>query len=172
MSFSPCPGCLRTDLRTSPRNTLVRHGFSAHNIKHGENVGYHVGGCPGTNHQPIGTEEGNQFALALAARAKVKAAEIAALPAITIEDATENAIKTAVDFLQRSARFRGNRDATIADRFSKPADFANTSYRGWFSEDALAARQTRMINERINAVVRLVEYAEELRVTVAEHPPA
>jgi hypothetical protein len=170
---SICPACLGT-FRTNKSGLLMRHGFSAHNVRHGASEGWHTGACQGANHQPIGTEAGNDFAMRIARSQEDAADTLESKPAHTIEDATRAAIREALSAdIQRASR-RGDYEraralqAKIATATAD--DFRGTSCSGWFYPDALASRARRMDTARAQDCAARRAHAALLREAVAANP--
>jgi len=51
-AYAVCPYCL-VSKQLDRVGRMVRHGWNAHNVKHGERVGYHTGSCPGVETIPL-----------------------------------------------------------------------------------------------------------------------
>lgn len=174
-----CPACLSA-FRVNGRNRLIRHGFRAHNVRHGASSGFHTGACMGVAEQPIGTEAGNAFALRLAADQVRLAAEEEALPAFTLADAEKAIIDGAVaDEIARARRYgRYEELKRLTDMRASvtAADFAIggrfPTMRGWLSPDALAAKQRRMTQARADQAASRRQHAALLREAVAAFPVA
>jgi hypothetical protein len=166
-----CPCCLNA-FKTLKGGRLARHGFRAHNVRHGEIGGFHTGSCPGA--YPLGTEAGNAQGLRYAADLERVASETEAKPALTLADAERAAVVEALSTRLQAAikRYDSEMVKTIQAemRTKTGADFAQTSYRGWFSPDALACRLTRMTRARAEDVAARREFAAAIRAAVAANP--
>lgn len=159
-----CPGCL--GLFRVQRGLMVRHGFSALNIRHGESNGYHLGRCAGAGQMPIGTAGGNGFALRLAVDHLQRADHLASLPEVTTQQAIEAAVREA-----QKTVFR-RRVPTAEERalYSTPAAFADTSARSWFWAESIEYRRKQLVQMRVEAIEQHKRAAADLRAAVAAHP--
>ena len=170
---SICPACLGL-FRTNQRGALMRHGFSAHNVRHGASAGWHTGACQGAHHQPLGTEAGNAFALQIAHSQEAFADAQDAKPPHTIEEATRAAIREALAGDEKRARDRGlyerARELRIMMETATPDGFARTPYSGWFYADALEARRSRMDRHRAEDASARRAHARLLREAVDANP--
>lgn len=166
---SLCPACLGI-FRTSKTGQMMRHGFSAKNVRHGANTGWHTGACPGTGHDPIGTDKGNAFALRIAAQQDEHAAKQEAAPAFTQGDAIALAVAEARLGMNKRNAFRPQPLATFTTLEEFRAHPSFISYSGWFSQGALAQRMARMERQRQEDAAARRAHAAALREAVAANP--
>lgn len=159
-----CAGCLG-QFRIV-RGVMVRHGFQAKNVRHGQSTGFHTGRCGGVGVMPIGTAGGNGFASRLAEAQIGMAARLEALPEVSTEAAVQDAIHEARDSLFR------RRPASAEERalYSTPESFANTSVRGWFSPGSIEQRRRFMGQRRAEEIAQRRQFAADLRAAVVANP--
>ena len=158
MTIRLCPACAEA-FKLTTRGLLARHGFSAINVRHGDNSGHHTGSCAGSGNFPIGTEKGNEAATSFAASYRAHATKLEGLPAITVEEASADAIREARQGMTR--RNQNIQGYLTAD------DFKATSYRGWFSEASLSNRREGLQRRREAVIAGLRATATALDEAVA-----
>jgi len=167
-----CPYCLGSFKIV--RGVLPRHGFRAHNVRHGTSGGFHTGACNGAGHQKIGTEAGNTKALDNATFYQARGEELAALPAFTREEGKAATIRAAQDtHLTRRANAWATPVPPTAEQraaYATPEAFANTSVRGWFSDASYDHRAKSMTRERTQRAEAMITHAAALREAVAQNP--
>jgi len=171
-----CPACLRNFKAARNDNPrMVRHGFRAFHVRHGETGGFHTGNCPGTGQARMGTEAGNAFALGQATGYDAEALRQEALPVITLEDATQNAISDAIAGMAQRYTRPGAARLSVAEltaKYATPEAFRGTSYSGWFAPSAIIDLARRLTYQRGQRIAELRAAAVALRQAIAEHPPA
>jgi hypothetical protein len=167
-----CPDCLG-HYRLVLGGVMVRHGFTAKNVRHGQHGGFHTGPCQGVGQQPIGTERGNAYAVRLAARLRAWAADEEAKPAYTAEEALAAIIRDAQNtYFDRQVRRGQPISADQRAAFSTPAAFANTSVRGWFDVRSIEQRRGALDRARAQRVESWRSHACALDAAVAANPVA
>lgn len=165
-----CPVCAATHKLTT-RGVLPRHAFQAKNVRHGQSIGFHIGGHGGDC--PIGTESGNRTALRVAQSHDDSAAYLVALPSVTDEEALAAIIRDAQDtHLSDRGSYSNPRPITAEMRakYATPEAFANTSVRFWFSSDAIVYRRNAMERMRAGEAQAHRDHATLLRKLVQENP--
>jgi hypothetical protein len=165
-----CPDCLG-QFRLVSRGVMVRHGFNAKNVRHGQNGGFHTGPCQGVGQQPIGTEGGNAYAARLAVRLRGWAADEEAKPAYSSEEALAAQIWAAQDS-HFDWQVRRGQPISAEQRaaFSTPEAFAHTSVRGWFDRGLIEWRRFWLQLHREERVESWRAHAAALDAAVAAHP--
>jgi hypothetical protein len=165
-----CPDCLGR-FRLVRSGVMVRHGFNAKNVRHGQSGGFHTGPCQAVGEQPLGTERGNAYAVRLAARLRGWADDEEAKPAFTSEDALAAQIRSAQDcHFDRQVRRGQPISAEQRAAFSTPAAFARTSVCGWFRPDQIEWRRGQMQKARAVRVESWREHAAALDAAVLIYP--
>ncbi len=167
-----CPDCLG-HYRLVLGGVMVRHGFTAKNVRHGQHGGFHTGPCQGVGQQPIGTERGNAYAVRLAARLRGWAADEEAKPAHTTEQALQVQIREAQDcHFSRQVRRGQPISAEQRAAFSTPEAFRMTSVSGWFSREQIEWRRGVLERARAQRVESWRSHAGALDAAVAANPVA
>lgn len=164
-----CPACLGR-FRVFAGGTLVRHGFNAR-FPYGRDAGgYQVGGCVGAGEQHLGTAKGNAYAIDLARHQDHTVEHLEGLPPHTTEQATEEAVKAGRESLLRPRHYAAVTTSANPKRYETPADFANTSVRGWFYHDAIDYRRRQLDQRRREEIASRRDFAKRLREAVAANP--
>ena len=164
-----CPVCAGIHRLTRSR-TLVRHGFKARNVRHGQSSGFHIGGHAGQD--PIGTALGNREAIMEAQGHRNTAAHLALQGSITIADAVRHALDEvhASEVKSWEHRRQGDRPRPYATLGDLQATSQYHMVSGWFSPDALAWRVARMTRDRLDRITDHVAHAGLLVALVTLNP--
>lgn len=167
--YGICPACTAVR-RLGPQGLLVRHGWQAKNVRHGQSTGFHIGGHG--SHAPIGTGAGNKDALAFAASHRTTADHLEARPAITAEDATQAYLQEIWESAMKSWSYRrvGDRPRRYETLADLQASAGGRSVMHWFSEEGLAYKVRRMTAERAQAIEGHRAHAAILEALVDQNP--
>jgi hypothetical protein len=168
-TYGICPACTRIH-RLGANGFLVRHGWKARNVRHGQSTGFHIGGHG--SEAPIGTQAGNAAALRYAQSHRTTADHIAAQAPITTEDATQAYLQEIWESAMKSWSYR--RVGDRPQRYETLADLqASKGWRSvmhWFDQNGLGYKMGRMAAERAQAIEDHRAHADLLVALVTLNP--
>jgi hypothetical protein len=168
--FGICPACTRVQ-RLGSSGALVRHGWQAKNVRHGQSTGFHIGGHGSL--APIGTEAGNFHAQAFARSHRKTADHMEAQDAPTEDDAILAHIQDINASRDKSWLARGRygvRPVPFKTLDEVKAWKSWSMYSGWFSPASLASQASRMLRDREANIADHRAHAEILEALVVLNP--
>lgn len=164
-----CPACTAVH-HLNAKGLIVRHGWRAKNVRHGQSGGFHVGGHGSL--APIGTEEGNKEAHRYAASHRTTADHMASQPAHTMEDATRAYLDLIHDQEVKSWGYRRHGDKPVP--YARLDDLKQSrnwsAVQGWFSVEGLTSKMRSMDAYRAATIVGHREHADLLDSLVTLNP--